>query len=285
MKFDVIVGNPPYQDSEAKSSKKMWPVFVKQAMSMLVKDGHVGFITPASWLSGKNGVLDFFKEKQCTFVCFNGTKWFPKVGTTISYYVIKNTDHVGPTLTSDKFELDFAAYSFLPNNPNPHSLSILLKTLNMPSFSVKISSEHHSQRIDIVKEESTNEFCFPNKHTATQLRWTKTPHSCTNIRKVLFPISSAMKAEYDAGGEFGATQHYAWLEVTNEIEGVNFSNYLNSAFVRWLRLETSTSASWDKTILRQLPAVDLSRNWTDAELYAHFGLTQEEIDYVESTVK
>ncbi len=38
-------------------------------------------------------------------------------------------------------------------------------------------------------------------------------------------------------------------------------------------------------VIKNLPAVDLTRSWTDAELYAHFNLTQEEIDLIEATVK
>jgi hypothetical protein len=34
-----------------------------------------------------------------------------------------------------------------------------------------------------------------------------------------------------------------------------------------------------------LPKIDLTKVWSDADMYAHFGLTQEEIDYVEANVK
>jgi len=36
--------------------------------------------------------------------------------------------------------------------------------------------------------------------------------------------------------------------------------------------------------LRWIPAVDLSRSWTDEELYKHFNLTEEEIKLIEETV-
>ena len=35
----------------------------------------------------------------------------------------------------------------------------------------------------------------------------------------------------------------------------------------------------------KLPKIDLSKSWTDEELYKYFNLTQEEIDYIESQVK
>ena len=38
-------------------------------------------------------------------------------------------------------------------------------------------------------------------------------------------------------------------------------------------------------MVRALPKLDLTRTWTDQELYAHFGLTDEEIRYIEEQVK
>ena len=37
--------------------------------------------------------------------------------------------------------------------------------------------------------------------------------------------------------------------------------------------------------MNTLPILDLARTWTDAELYSHFNLTQEEIEYIETNVK
>lgn len=37
--------------------------------------------------------------------------------------------------------------------------------------------------------------------------------------------------------------------------------------------------------LKFFPELDFTRTWTDQELYQHFNLTQEEIDYIESVVK
>ena len=34
-----------------------------------------------------------------------------------------------------------------------------------------------------------------------------------------------------------------------------------------------------------VPIQDFSKSWTDAELYAKYGLTAEEIDFIESMIK
>ena len=38
-------------------------------------------------------------------------------------------------------------------------------------------------------------------------------------------------------------------------------------------------------ILNYIPVEDFSQDWDDSKIYKHFGLTQEEIDYVEANVK
>ena len=38
-------------------------------------------------------------------------------------------------------------------------------------------------------------------------------------------------------------------------------------------------------IIKSIPYIEMDKIWTDEELYAHFGLTQEEIDYIEANVK
>ena len=38
-------------------------------------------------------------------------------------------------------------------------------------------------------------------------------------------------------------------------------------------------------LVKKLPALDMSKVWTDEALYAHFNLTPEEIEYIEPDVK
>ena len=65
----------------------------------------------------------------------------------------------------------------------------------------------------------------------------------------------------------------------------NLLNYLKTSFVRFLVLQAVSSIHISRTSFTFVPMQDFSKPWVDAELYAKYNLTQEEIDFIESMIK
>ena len=61
--------------------------------------------------------------------------------------------------------------------------------------------------------------------------------------------------------------------------------YLKTRFVRALIAMVTATQHISKANFRFVPMQDFSRSWTDAELYAKYKLTDEEIAFIESTIK
>ncbi len=288
MKFDVVIGNPPYQDSSAKSSKKAWGKFLEKSILICKENGYVAFVTPFSWASPSNEWFNIFKTHEVPMVDLNGKKYFPDLGTTISWYYIQNCN---PKTTTKIFsqdeiiEVNMASVDYLPCIMNKKTLRILSAILNGEALGVCFDSFCHTQRTKRVSLIKNEKYCYPVKHTVATIAWSTEKHPNTKIKKVIFPISSAMKAEYDENGEFGCSQHYAWIKVNSKEEAESLICFLNSKIISFVRKATQWTASWSKPILQRISKVPLNQKWTDEELYSFFKITKEEKEYIESIVK
>lgn len=74
-----------------------------------------------------------------------------------------------------------------------------------------------------------------------------------------------------------------WFTTKKEAE--NLRDYLSTKFVRFLVGQIAVSQHITKGCFSFVPIQDFSKPWTDEELYAKYGLTDEEIAFIESMIK
>jgi hypothetical protein len=110
MKFDVVIGNPPFQESKKNGARKdqasnLWSKFWSKSFSITKKDGVIAFITPTSWtspsadLKGKmkvgkiNRLWDLFNSYTSYANIKDVAQHFPGVGSSFGYVIVdKNGD-------------------------------------------------------------------------------------------------------------------------------------------------------------------------------------------------
>ncbi len=72
---------------------------------------------------------------------------------------------------------------------------------------------------------------------------------------------------------------------SKENHASNAMSYLKTKFFRCLVGIRKQTQHATKNVYHYVPLQDFSKPWTDEELYAKYGLTQEEIDFIESMIK
>lgn len=68
-------------------------------------------------------------------------------------------------------------------------------------------------------------------------------------------------------------------------ETENYAYYIATKFVRFLVLQRKTTQDVTADCFRFVPTMDMKKRWTDADLYKHFDLSQDEIEYIEASIK
>ena len=72
---------------------------------------------------------------------------------------------------------------------------------------------------------------------------------------------------------------------SREREAQNMVGYMKTLFFRFLVSQLMFSHHITKVAYQFVPLQDFTRPWTDEELYAKYGLTDEEIQFIESMIR
>ena len=71
----------------------------------------------------------------------------------------------------------------------------------------------------------------------------------------------------------------------NKIECENIISYIKTRFFRYLVSIKKKTQNGPRGVYQFVPLQDFSKSWNDEELYAKYGLTHEEIEFIESIIK
>ena len=81
------------------------------------------------------------------------------------------------------------------------------------------------------------------------------------------------------------TQTYLFFRVANKAEAESLQSYLTTKFLRFLISLRKITQHASPATYTWVPQQSWDRSWTDAELYAKYGLTSDEQAYIESLIK
>lgn len=318
MKFDVVVGNPPYQLNDGggmgTSAVPLYQIFVEQAKKL--KPRYLSMIIPSRWFSGGKGLDDFrnnmLNDKGLTKIIdyFDSTECFPGVDISggVCYFlwekdghgdceVISNrngqTSHmIRPLLekNSDSFIRFNEAISIirkiqsksensmedLVSPRRPFGISPSVKIKDAPfADSIKIYSypkNGHVSKKEITRNE---EWTSKNKVYISKAYGERGSFPYLVLGKPFFDDKSSCCSEtYLVIGPFATKK-----ETKNALE------YITTRFFRFLVLLKKNTQNSPRGVYSFVPSQDFSEIWTDENLYKKYGLTKNEIAFIESMIR
>ena len=225
MKFDVIVGNPPYQTQVGPSkTEPMWDKFVKQSFEILNDEGYLILVHPSGWrnVDGRFAdVRDLLLSKQIEYLEIHNEKdGLQKFGaeTRYDWYVVKNVPSKNKN-TLVKFEdgvekkIDITNIPFIPNHSYDKVTSLIAKP-NEETVEVMYSSSNYETRKQYVSKTQSKKFRYPvvytiNSDSVPTLYWSSdNSYGHFNVPKLIWSNGriSSVGSYVDDKGIYALTQ-------------------------------------------------------------------------------
>lgn len=293
MKFDVILTNPPFQDTERRNTTphKLWIDFTRVVFDrFLADDGALCQVSPASFGSPSNKVLDLMKGHETAHVRFDTGAHFPTVASTFADYLIyKRPSRRTPTRFIEQGQsfdvlLDRELF-YLPNDLGPEALSIHRKVIFHPKEKLRVERDYvtcHNvllRRSDTLSKVETERHVHPVFHTNRQVWFSSVQQEWATKKKVLWTRSGYTKPFYDPG-TLGGTDMVYFVVVDSDEAGKALEHNLNTAVMRYLYQTARWSGFGNEKVFTAFPDLPADRKLSDNEMFEMFRLSKKEVSYV-----
>ncbi len=318
MQFDVIIGNPPYQLSDGgygTSAAPIYQLFVEKALGLDPR--FAVFVTPSRWFAGGKG-LDDYRKRMLSDHRMHDIVDFPKLyeafpGVKIRggvSYFLWDRDHNGPCTIQTMWDgqpvgkpvaryLD--AYDVLVRWNAAVPILEKVRAKHEPTLDARVSSRKpFGLPTNFKGTKNPSNMSKPVRLFANQrTEWIDRREISANIPwvddwKVLMTAVQGTSAAVEtkflsrpivAGPGTACTETYVVAgQFDTELKAKRYAEYLSSRFARFLVSLRKSTQHATKEVYAFVPDIPLDRDWTDPMLYERYGLTDEEIAFIESQV-
>ncbi len=318
MQFDVIIGNPPYQLDDGgfgTSAAPIYQLFVEQALAL--EPRYAVFVTPSRWMAGGKG-LDKYRERMLSDKGLRKIVDYPKlyegfpgvkIRGGISYFLWES-DSKGPCSvqtiwdgqpTGPAVERYLDTYDVLVRRNEAVPILDKVRAKEEPTLDQRVSSRkpfglatnfkgkpsksglkkpiqlYENQRTGWIerKDVTVNPGWIDEwKVLMTAVQGTSAAIETKFLSKpIIAEPGTACTETYLVAGHFA-----------DKGTATNYAKYLRSRFVRFLVSLRKATQHATKDVYSFVPDLPLDQEWTDDKLYKRYGLTKDEIAFIESQV-
>ena len=322
MKFDVIIGNPPYQlgSNDDRATSRDMPIydqFVEQAKKL--KPRYLTMIIPSRWMATGLGLSEFRKlmledkrikklvDYPMASEVFPGVEvkggvcyflWDRDYSGDCQVTTIRNEEVIGPVNRDlneyDIFVRDSRALSILRKviEKRERSITEILSVDKEFGWTSNFSGYH-------AKKMNGDIAIYYIKNTKRSSGWiersaiTKSA-DLADTWKVMIPKAygagetiphQILGQPFVAPNPSVCTQSYLFIHVDEKEAAESVESYIRTRFFRFLVSLRKITQDATRSTYTWVPQQKWDKIWTDEKLYAKYGITEGETVFIESMIK
>lgn len=313
-KFDIIVGNPPYQDSKASGDNKLYLEFTKMSIDILKKNGFLLFITP-------RGVIDYLlcveknrkyisKMYQINFMSIETSKkYFPSVGSTFVYFQMQKSDYKANTIMEyynngnvERTEILLTYGMKIPKVITAIDKNIIdkimakndgerfeLKEFKFGTKTQRIRKQHilkgnvseienNTMKIKII-DTINKKNPFPGKYYYYDKK-----DNDFDKKKLVVSKKGYLSPVLDETLNHTYSDNFKYMLGT-DVELMNMMIFIQSDIMTYAISQYSKNGFDSVVVLSEIKKIDLTRKMTKEELYDKYNLNWDEVNRIKDVVR
>jgi site-specific DNA-methyltransferase (adenine-specific) len=326
MKFDVVIGNPPYQmtgGGGGTNDTPLYNLFVDQAKALNPR--YITMVIPSRWMGGGRG-LDEFRahmlgdaRNRVIVDHENAKDLFPAVGINGGVcYFLWDRDNPGPCATTFKrngvtvgpVERSLDEFDVLVRDTRALTILRKVQAADETSFSTLLSGDtpfglptNYSGYKKNAKPVNGELLVYAN---ASQQRVqgsmrrdlvTKNIHLIDTWKVLISKAGSGRERETTgvdlvlspplvaAPGSVCTQTYIVAGPLGSKAEAESLDSYLRTRFLRFLVSLRKVSQDALRGVYTWVPLQTWDRTWTDEELYAKYGITEDEQAFIAERIR
>lgn len=318
MQFDIIIGNPPFQLSDGgygTSAAPIYQMFVERALDLDPR--FAVFVTPSRWFAGGKG-LDAYRARLLSDKRMRNIVDYPKLyeafpGVKIRggvSYFLWDRDYTGPCTIQTMWDgqpvgepvaRNLDAYDVLVRRNEAVPILEKVRAKGEPTLDRRVSSgKPFGLRTFFHGKVTARGLNEPVKlYGSRKISWVERSEIPLNDAwvddwKVLMTAVQGTSAAVEtkflskpilAGPGAACTETYLVAgRFGKEVEATRYTQYLRTRFVRFLVSLRKSTQHATRDVYAFAPDLPMDRDWSDVLLYERYGLTDDEIAFIESQV-
>jgi hypothetical protein len=315
--FDVIMGNPPYNQGGIKSfkgtkgekPKTIWPLFIKESFEILKQNGFLLFINPLSWLKVSHTSHKLLIEKYIIWLKLwddSMSKAKIQADIPLSIFVLQNKDNLSKNKTTIVSEMARQSVKSEANIYLNSKVSIPLAYYNIfDKISTKIKSNPElvlSVKATTVKGKG-DAFVLPKSYSVSdnlgvdtytikegvKIKYMSKPHPDTEKNKLIIANKRELIGSFIDTGKLGLVGEHKFYILGDNLKLLQ--KFFNTKIAKILANNTKYGQSFLDTEVfkfipdvRNIPKSELPEI-NDENLAKYFGYSIEEIDGDKNEIK